>query len=95
MIDIRPGQVVFVKSFGVRSERVRFNYKTKRSCEEICILLGTWKEKDPLPTPNQLTSLLGEIGYFPGDLITQVFGEKGFKKMEEAYRKKYFDETST
>ena len=92
MIDIRPGQILFVKSFGVRADRVRFNYKTRSKCEEICVLLGTWKEGEPLPTQNQLISMLGEIGYFTGDLITEVFGEKGFQKLGQAHRKKYFDE---
>lgn len=86
---MRPGDVIFVKKASTRGDGCSFGYSMKRGKETIALAIGTYDIKQELPSNDILVALLGEIGYFSGDFIVEVFGEKGFEKFSKAYREKY------
>lgn len=86
---IKPGSIVFSKKVRERGEKFAVEYVSEKEREIISVVIGTLNLKGKLPTKSQCIQLMGEIGYFPGDLIVKVFGQKGWEKFVRAFKKEY------
>lgn len=85
------GDVFYTKKIATLSadKKLRLEHSAVRGSDFICVLLGQVKKEESLPTPHQCMSLLGNIGYFPCDLIEETIGKEAFEKLREAWIHKY------
>lgn len=91
---MKPGMPIFSRTIRQRGkDGAILEAKTHKGIEVISIVVGAYKTKDPLPTRDDLVELVGQIGFYPGDLLRDVFGDKGLKKLQDAFKKKYFKES--
>lgn len=86
---MEAGSVVFAKTVKQRAKDFHFVQTAKRGRELIAVVIGSYDIKKPLPTMEETVALMGSIGYFPGDLLVDVFGEEGFQKMAKEFKKRY------
>lgn len=86
---VNKGSILLTNGGTITGADVRYQFKTKRGAKIISVVIGMLKEHDSPPNEEVCVLLLGEVGFFPGDLITEVFGEKGWSKFTKAFEEKY------
>lgn len=84
---IKAGMIALQKNFDATANgkhgAVTFKFTAGKNRQFITMLIGAKPKENEMPTEDQLEGLMGEIGYFSGNDITEVFGETGFKKLEK------------
>lgn len=86
---LNVGNIVYAKKVWKIGRDVQLEFNSPKGVYTILVLIGELKDKNIIPTPNQIHQLLGAIGLIRIDDVEEALGKEATEKLIKFLQEKY------